>query len=156
MSDGEFENASSGAALTVPSQASGIKKNGYMIIKGRPCKVVDCSTSKTGKHGSAKVHFTAIDIFNGKKYEEISPSTHNLQVPIINRTEWTLVDVSEDGYVSLMSADGSLTKEDIKLPADEPEISQKIREAVDNGTDMIVAVLAAMGEEKIVAAKESN
>merc|ERR1739845_15741 len=73
MSDGEFENSGSGASLTVPSQASGIKKSGYMIIKGRPCKVVDCSTSKTGKHGSAKVHFTAIDIFSGKKYEEMSP-----------------------------------------------------------------------------------
>merc|ERR1711982_112232 len=73
MSDGEFENTGSGASLTIPCQASGIKKNGYMIIKGRPCKVVDTSTSKTGKHGSAKVHFTAIDIFNGKKYEEISP-----------------------------------------------------------------------------------
>jgi translation elongation factor IF5A len=106
MSDGEFENTGSGASLTVPSQASGIKKNGYMIIKGRPCKVVDCSTSKTGKHGSAKVHFTAIDIFNGKKYEEISPSTHTLQVPIINRQEYTLVDVDQDGFVSLMSADG--------------------------------------------------
>merc|ERR1711879_304395 len=98
MSDGEFENSGSGASLTVPSQASGIKK--------------------TGKHGSAKVHFTAIDIFNGKKYEEISPSTHTLQVPIINRQEYTLVDVDQDGFVSLMSADGSTTKEDIKLPAD--------------------------------------
>merc|ERR1712225_157528 len=105
MSDGEFENSGSGASLTVPSQASGIKKNGYMIIKGRPCKVVDCSTSKTGKHGSAKVHFTAIDIFNGKKYEEISPSTHTLQVPIINRQEYTLVGVDQD----LSNCTGNLT-----------------------------------------------
>merc|ERR1711879_1036175 len=103
MSDGEFENTGSGASLTIPCQASGIKKNGYMIIKGRPCKVVDTSTSKTGKHGSAKVHFTAIDIFNGKKYEEISPSTHTLQVPIINRQEYTLVDVDQDGFCPLMA-----------------------------------------------------
>lgn len=77
-------------------------------------------------------------------------------MPIINRQEYTLVDVDQDGFVSLMSADGSTTKEDIKLPADEPEISQKIKDAVENGVDMIVAVLSAMGEEKIVAAKESN
>merc|ERR1711879_46690 len=76
MSDGEFENTGSGASLTIPCQASGIKKNGYMIIKGRPCKVVDTSTSKTGKHGSAKVHFTAIDIFNGKKYEDLAFDPH--------------------------------------------------------------------------------
>jgi translation elongation factor P/translation initiation factor 5A len=33
----------------------------------RPCKVSDVSSSKTGKHGHAKCHFVAIDIFNGKK-----------------------------------------------------------------------------------------
>lgn len=32
------------------------------MIKGRPCKIVDMSTSKTGKHGHAKVHLVAIDV----------------------------------------------------------------------------------------------
>jgi len=152
----DFDNAASGASTTIPAQASSIKKNGYMVIKGRPARVVDTSTSKTGKHGSAKVHFTAIDIFNGKKYEEISPSTHTLQVPIIDRKDYTLVDVSEDGYVSLMSTDDGSTKEDLKLPADEPEICQKLKDAVSNGTELVVSVLSAMGEEKIIAVKESN
>lgn len=58
--------------------------------------------------------------------------------------------------ILLSSLPPATTKEDIKLPADEPEISQKIKDAVENGVDMIVAVLSAMGEEKIVAAKESN
>ena len=31
---------------------------------GRPCKIVDMSTSKTGKHGHAKVHLVAIDVSN--------------------------------------------------------------------------------------------
>jgi translation initiation factor 5A len=152
----DFENVASGASTTIPAQASSIKKGGFMVIKGRPCRVVDTSTSKTGKHGSAKINFTAIDIFTGKKYEEISPSTHTLQVPVIDRKDYTLVDVSEDGYVSLMSPEDGATKEDLKLPADEPEISQKLKDAVASGTELIVSVLSAMGEEKIVAAKESN
>jgi hypothetical protein len=44
------------------------------------CQVVDVSTSKTGKHGHAKCNFTAVDIFTGKKYEDMMPSSHNCDV----------------------------------------------------------------------------
>jgi len=56
----EFESATSGASETVPQQCSALRKNGYVVLKGRPCKIVDMSTSKTGKHGHAKVRITYV------------------------------------------------------------------------------------------------
>jgi len=72
-----FEHVSSGASLTYPMQCSALRKNGFVVIKGRACKIVDMSTSKTGKHGHAKVHLVGIDIFNNKKFEDLSPSTQH-------------------------------------------------------------------------------
>lgn len=72
-------------------QCSALRKNGYVVIKSRPCKIVDMSTSKTGKHGHAKVHLVALDIFTGKKLEELCPSTHNMDVPNVSRKEYQLV-----------------------------------------------------------------
>jgi len=134
-------------------QCSALRKNGFVVIKGRPCKIVDMSTSKTGKHGHAKVHLVAIDIFTGKKLEELCPSTHNMDVPNVRRTEFQLLDVTDDGFLSLMSDDGS-TKDDVKLP--DGEIGDKINKLFnDEGKDTNVIVLTAMGEETAIDAKEA-
>lgn len=147
-----FENVQSGASLTYPMQCSALRKGGHVCIKGRPCKVIEMSTSKTGKHGHAKVHLVAVDIFTGKKLEDISPSTHNVDVPNVTRNEFTLLDI-DDGFMSLMNADGS-TKDDVKVP--EGELGSKIQEEFDAGKELVVCVISAMGEEAAVSYKEAS
>jgi len=149
-----FEKSDSGASKTFPMQCSALRKGGHVVIKGFPCKVMEMSTSKTGKHGHAKVHLVAVDIFTGKKYEDICPSTHNVDVPVVNREEFSLLDISEDGFASLLSMDGSRSKDDLKIPAD--EIGEKIREDFAAGKNLCVTVMSALGQETIVASKEET
>jgi len=152
--DIEFAQAGSGASATYPVQCSALRKNGYVMIKGRPCKVMEMSTSKTGKHGHAKVHLVALDIFTQKKYEDLCPSTHNIDVPNVTRQEYTLIDITNDGFVALM-AENADTREDLRLP--EGELGDKIREEFEKGAgQVLVTVMSAVGEEQIVAVKTGN
>ncbi|KAJ7584912.1 eukaryotic translation initiation factor 5A-2 [Mycena floridula] len=156
MSDDEahnqtFEQASAGASLTFPMQCSALRKNGHVVIKSRPCKIVDMSTSKTGKHGHAKVHLVAIDIFTGKKMEDICPSTHNMDVPNVRREEYQLVNVDED-FLNLMTSEG-VSKDDVKVP--EGDLGDQIRNDFDAGKDLLVTIVSAMGEEQAISVKEA-
>jgi translation initiation factor 5A len=72
----------------IPKQSSALRRNDIVVLKGKPCKIVEMSTSKPGKHGHAKIHFVGIDIFTGKKYEDICPSSKNMMVPEIIKKEF--------------------------------------------------------------------
>ena len=53
--DHDFESGASGASDTIPQQCSALRKNGYVVIKSKPCKIVELTTYNTVKHGHAKV-----------------------------------------------------------------------------------------------------
>merc|ERR1711975_74245 len=106
------ETAESGASHTYPQQAGEIRKGSFLMIKGHPCKCIEVSTSKTGKHGHAKAHIVALDIFTAKKYEDLCPTSPNVEAPFVKRTEFQFLMADEgDGSVSLLTESGE-TKED--------------------------------------------
>ncbi|KAI9565635.1 eukaryotic translation initiation factor 5A [Daphnia magna] len=153
LEDTQFESGDSGASATFPMQCSALRKNGFVMLKSRPCKIVEMSTSKTGKHGHAKVHMVGIDIFNGKKLEDICPSTHNMDVPVVKREDFTLIDISGDGYLSMMNDNGDL-REDLKVP--DGDLGNQIRTDFENGRELLCTVLKACGEECVIAVKANT
>jgi len=128
-----------------PLQASAFRKGTNIILKDKPCKVVEMSTSKTGKHGHAKVNFTGIDIFTGKKYKEIQGSTHPMLTFESTKTEYSVVGMDDDN-MTLIDEKGN-TLEGVTLKGCEDAMSTKVKEAVEaNEKDVFVTVLAALGQ----------
>ncbi|KAA0202217.1 hypothetical protein HAZT_HAZT007492 [Hyalella azteca] len=128
----EFETAESGVSNVYPAQCSSLRKNGYVVIK---------------------VHLVGIDLFSGKKYEDICPSTHNMDVPVVKRADYQLVDISADNFLSLMQESGDL-REDIKIP--DGELGTEIRSKFESGEDILCTVLCAMGSEMVIATKPNS
>jgi translation initiation factor 5A len=84
----DFSSGSSGASDFYPLQCSALRKNGFVLIRDRPCKIVEMHVFSTGKHGRAKIHFVGIDIFTQRKYEDNCQSSHNRMVPNVIRKEY--------------------------------------------------------------------
>ena len=129
------------------------------MIKGHPCKVSDVSTSKTGKHGHAKCHFVAIDIFTGKKMEDLVPASHTTMVPFVKKEEYQAMDVDEDGFITVLTSDGDL-RSDLQLPENiqpsppgSSELSKQIKELLAAEKEFYVIVQNACGHEQIMDIK---
>ena len=126
------------------------------MIKDRPCKILEVTTSKPGKHGHAKANILAMDIFNGKKMEDCTPTSHNMNVPIVERREYILMDVTDDGFLMMMDENNN-EKNDLKLPEKEDaDLSDKIRTMFNDGKNLLVGVIAACGMELVVSVKEDT
>ena len=155
----EFEKVDSGASDAVPISVADVKKGTHILMgENRPCKVMEITTSKTGKHGHAKANITAVDIFNGRKFQDVCPVSHSKDSPNISRTEWTVMSLDDDGYVSMIDKTGNM-RQDLKLPNevdDDVIVSNKIKNGLSDGKTILITVLGAMGIEKIEDAKESN
>jgi translation initiation factor 5A len=159
MSDDEFETADAGAEGCTPVSVGSVKKGGYVVIKGFPCKVADYSTAKTGKHGSAKAMYVGIDIFTGRKYEDSKPTSATTLEPNVTRTEYQIIDINDEdsnevgAIASLLDLETGETVDDLRVPTDAEY--NALREAVKasdaSGKDVLVSVLEAMGQRKILS-----
>ncbi|KAM3129674.1 hypothetical protein pb186bvf_018187 [Paramecium bursaria] len=159
MSDEEegYQGGQGNSSYTYMEQAGSLKKGAYAMLKGHPCKITDISTSKAGKHGHAKASIVGKDIFTNKTYEDSAPTSHNVDVPFVTKKEYSLMDVQADGFLVLLNEDGS-TKEDLKLPdtEDDYELCQNCHQMFADGKDLLLSVMSAMGQEKVVGVREAQ
>lgn len=73
-----------------------LKVGRYMVIDDEPCKIVELTTSKPGKHGEAKARIVAVGMFDGTKRSVVFPVTHKVQVPLIDKRNAQVVSIQNE------------------------------------------------------------
>ncbi|KAK2957707.1 putative Eukaryotic translation initiation factor 5A [Blattamonas nauphoetae] len=149
----EFEGVDDSSSQCRPLAVNDVRIGTVVAMRDRPSKVVETKISKPGKHGSAKMKITSIDLFNGKKYEAIYQTSRTIPQPDVIRADYQLTDVDDDGFCSLMGEDG-IMREDLQIPAD--DFGDEVRAAFAEGKDLIVCTMKAMGIEAIMSMKEEK
>ncbi|KAK8835405.1 hypothetical protein M9Y10_010258 [Tritrichomonas musculus] len=66
------------------SSARSLEKNGFVIIDGKQCKILNMRRAKTGKHGHGKTSLVLQDLSTGERIEKMLPSS---QVNIVLNEE---------------------------------------------------------------------
>ena len=73
-------------------------------------------------------------------------------IPVVTKVELNAISVEADGTCTCLKDDGSL-KEDVKLPADDEELSNEVKRLIDEGKDVWVSIISACGQEKIISTR---
>jgi len=140
-------------------EAGSIKKGQYVMIKNQPCRVMQIDkTSKIWKgphRGCFQSHIIARGIFTGKKEDIFLPVTQKVTMPFVKREECTVIDIGNDGELSLLTPEYD-TKDDINLPTgteSDAELAKRIQAGFDAGEMVIVIVLSACDSAKVVECK---
>jgi len=79
--------------MSKPVDLGSLKVGSYVIVEGEPCRIVDYSKSKPGKHGSAKARIVAIGIFDGAKRTLVKPVDAQVEVPIIDKRSGQVISI---------------------------------------------------------------
>lgn len=71
--------------MSRPVDLGSIKVGSFVMVENEPCRIVEYSKSKPGKHGSAKARVVAIGVFDGVKRSFVKPVSSQVEMPIIEK-----------------------------------------------------------------------
>jgi len=120
-----------------------LRVGAYIVIDDEPCRIVEMSISKPGKHGDAKARIVAIGLFDGQKRSIVAPVKDKVKVPIVDKRQGQVIAVMGD-TVQIMDLDTYETLE-LSMP-DDPEIRERLQPGKE------VQYIVSMGKAKITRA----
>lgn len=132
--------------MSKPIDVGSLRDGSYVIIDDEPCRIVEVTKSKPGKHGSAKARVVAIGVFDSVKRSFVKPVDAKVDVPMIEKRSGQIIAVLPSS-IQLMDLE---TYEVFETPLpQEEEISSKLT----NGAE--VEYWRIMGRTKIMRIKGS-
>jgi len=97
-----------------PVSIKSLKPGHFITIDDEPCRVVNVTISKPGKHGSTKARIEAMGLFDERKHELLAPASDEIEQPIIEKKKAQVISVSGN-IVQLMDLEEYTTFE-ITIP----------------------------------------
>lgn len=117
-----------GENLLKPAEVGTLREGSYIMVDDEPCRIVDLTKSKPGKHGSAKARIVAIGIFDGSKRSFVKPVDANVEVPIIDKRSGQVFSTTSS-TVQIMDLE-TYEYVDAPYPEDE-ELKAKLNSGVE-------------------------
>ena len=118
-----------------------LKVGRYIVIDDEPCKLVEYTTSKPGKHGEAKARMVAIGLFDKQKRSLVHPVKHKVHVPQVDRRKAQIL-ASMGAEVQMMDLE---TFETFNIPL--TDVPEKFHGDMEPGNEIVF--LAAMGRKLV-------
>lgn len=114
-----------------------LKIGRYVVIDEEPCKILDITTSKPGKHGASKARIEAVGMFDGVKRSMVAPVTEKCKIPMMDKRKVQIISMhGETAQVMDME-----TYEQYDLP-----VSDSQKAFLSAGAE--VMIMEAMGRKK--------
>lgn len=123
---------------TEQKQVRDLDEGRYVMIDDEPCVINSYSTSKPGKHGSAKARVEGRGVFDDQKRSFSQPVDAKVRVPIIERKQGQVVSKTSDTVVQVMDLDTYETF-DMEIPGD-----------MEVEVDDDITFLEGMGQRRVV------
>jgi translation initiation factor 5A len=115
-------------AMSRPVNVGDLKTGSYVIVEDEPCRIVDLTHSKPGKHGAAKARVVTIGVFDGVKRSFVKPVDAKVDMPMIEKRTGQLIAILPNS-LQIMDLE---TYEIFETPLpDDDDLRPRINEGVE-------------------------
>jgi len=132
-----------GLKMSKPVELGALRVGSYVMVDDEPCRIVNYTKSKPGKHGSAKARVVAIGVFDDVKRSFVKPVNSQVKVPIIEKRAGQVIALLPSA-VQIMDLE---TYEIFETPTPEGDLKSKLTSGVE------VEFWRILGRTRIVRTK---